>query len=382
MINISFAARFIHRIRAQTDYNVNIMNEHGIIIASCDEARVGTFHSTAFDMIKGNISSNELYEVTDNLCGVTSPGVNLLLRENLSPIGVLGVSGNPETVTPLAKIFKLSFVAFYDYEFLRSISPIEKSSGTGYFARLLLFDKPANITNIRAEAAKLRIIESIDRYPLLIKYTASQNIGNMYHQFVQEYHSSEIYSRGDILLELGKFLFLFKEIKQDSVGNYRNEISNCIGIIDKWFLDNIPGCKTNYICGTVQNSFLNYGKVYEDMMWLYRYPQKQDSKIYFLGNYLTEFMMNNFLTDAMSSWMDIYARLINDHLGRELFMETVGALVDSDMNLGVAARRLYLHKNTVALRVKKIRDILGLNPLSSMRDAIFIVALYTYIEKR
>ena len=48
MINEVFAKQFIRRIRSQTDYNINIMNEHGIIIASCNEERVGTFHATAF----------------------------------------------------------------------------------------------------------------------------------------------------------------------------------------------------------------------------------------------------------------------------------------------------------------------------------------------
>ena len=47
MINQAFAEQFIRRIRSQTDYNINIMNEHGIIIASCSEERVGTFHATA-----------------------------------------------------------------------------------------------------------------------------------------------------------------------------------------------------------------------------------------------------------------------------------------------------------------------------------------------
>ena len=32
MINQAFAEQFIRRIRSQTDYNINIMNEHGIII--------------------------------------------------------------------------------------------------------------------------------------------------------------------------------------------------------------------------------------------------------------------------------------------------------------------------------------------------------------
>ena len=32
MINQAFAEQFIRRIRSQTDYNINIMNEHGIIL--------------------------------------------------------------------------------------------------------------------------------------------------------------------------------------------------------------------------------------------------------------------------------------------------------------------------------------------------------------
>ena len=90
MINQAFAEQFIRRIRSQTDYNINIMNEHGIIIASCSEERVGTFHATAFRMITNNISINVTEDLTEDLPGVTSPGVNLLLRENPIPVGVIG----------------------------------------------------------------------------------------------------------------------------------------------------------------------------------------------------------------------------------------------------------------------------------------------------
>ena len=46
-------------------------------------------------------------------------GVNLLLRENLIPVGVIGVSGDPSTVMSLAKLIKLSFESLYDYELQR-----------------------------------------------------------------------------------------------------------------------------------------------------------------------------------------------------------------------------------------------------------------------
>ena len=69
MINQAFAEQFIRRIRSQTDYNINIMNEHGIIIASCSEERVGTFHATAFCMITNNISITVTEGLTEDIPG-------------------------------------------------------------------------------------------------------------------------------------------------------------------------------------------------------------------------------------------------------------------------------------------------------------------------
>lgn len=350
------------------------MNEHGIIIASCDEERVGTFHATAFYMIKNGVGVSTLDTVTDDL-----PGVNLL-RENLVPVGVIGVSGDPETVMPLAKLIKLSFETLYDYELQRGTIPADGGDAMSQLARLLFFDKPANLVRIRALAAELRIAETVNRYPLLIEYIGSESIEGTYQEFIARYPATEICAQGDLLFKMGNFILLFKQTNQSSVGNYRSEMFHCIDAIDRWFSAAAPGHKTRYICGTVQNSFQNYGKVYENMLWLYRYRQKQDAKVYFLGDFLTEYMMSNLSAEALSPFLDIYVRLIEDHMDPKIFRETVGALVATNMNLGAASELLYLHKNTVAIRVKKIRELLGLNPLTSIRDAIFITALYTYIE--
>ena len=150
MINQAFAEQFIRRIRSQTDYNINIMNEHGIIIASCSEERVGTFHATAFRMITNNISINVTEDLTEDLPGVTSPGVNLLLRENLIPVGVIGVSGDPSTVMSLAKLIKLSFESLYDYELQREFLPTASTGAMSHLARLLFVDRPVNIMRIRS----------------------------------------------------------------------------------------------------------------------------------------------------------------------------------------------------------------------------------------
>ena len=45
MFDVEIARKFIERLTAYTSYNVNIMNERGIIIASRNPERIGTFHN-------------------------------------------------------------------------------------------------------------------------------------------------------------------------------------------------------------------------------------------------------------------------------------------------------------------------------------------------
>ena len=161
----------------------------------------------------------------------------------------------------------------------------------------------------------------------------------------------------------GNLLLLFKQIDETTVATYRNQIRLCIEEIDAWFESQVPGQKSRYICGTVQNRFSYYGRIYEDIMWLYRYRQKKELKVYFLADYLTEYMMSQISTETMAPLLDIYVRLIREHMDESIFRETIGALIETSMNLSEAAELLYLHKNTVAARVKKIKELLGISPL-------------------
>lgn len=350
MINQAFAEQFIRRIRSQTDYNINIMNEHGIIIASCSEERVGTFHATAFRMITNNISINVTEDLTEDLPGVTSPGVNLLLRENLIPVGVIGVSGDPSTVMSLAKLIKLSFESLYDYELQREFLPTASTGAMSHLARLLFVDRPVNIMRIRSQAAELGITEHVNQaIPFLLIYVGCESSELVLSRFAEDYPNSPSHSPNDLLFCIGgNLLLLFKQIDETTVATYRNQIRLCIEEIDAWFESQVPGQKSRYICGTVQNRFSYYGRIYEDIMWLYRYRQKKELKVYFLADYLTEYMMSQISTETMAPLLDIYVRLIREHMDESIFRETIGALIETSMNLSEAAELLYLHKNTVA----------------------------------
>lgn len=62
MIDRLFAERLIDKLSQFTEYNINIMDEDGIIIASRLKERVGTFHEVAFQLMKGDEDSRGRYK--------------------------------------------------------------------------------------------------------------------------------------------------------------------------------------------------------------------------------------------------------------------------------------------------------------------------------
>lgn len=61
----------------------------------------------------------------------------------------------------------------------------------------------------------------------------------------------------------------------------------------------------------------------------------------------------------------------------QIDIEVILALVDSNMNTSRAARRMYVHRNTVDYHIVKIRNETGLNP-KEFRD---LAKLLTMIEE-
>ena len=61
MIRKDLASGFIERLVNHLDYNINIMDKNGIIIASRDKERVNIFHEAAYRIISQNEEIEKIY---------------------------------------------------------------------------------------------------------------------------------------------------------------------------------------------------------------------------------------------------------------------------------------------------------------------------------
>ena len=94
MLDRDFAEKFIDRVTRYTDYNVNIMDERGIIIASRDKARIGQYHEVAYRLVTG---TEEIVDTTGMSFPNVLPGINMVIATGGVREGVVGVTGRGAT---------------------------------------------------------------------------------------------------------------------------------------------------------------------------------------------------------------------------------------------------------------------------------------------
>ena len=114
MIRPEMAKKFIDQITEYTEYNINIMDESGVIIASRDEKRIGTYHEAADRIIRGK---EEIVVIEDDKIypGVL-PGINMAIMVNGRKEGVVGVTGDPGRIHEVAMVTRLAIEAMLKYE--------------------------------------------------------------------------------------------------------------------------------------------------------------------------------------------------------------------------------------------------------------------------
>lgn len=98
------AQSIVDNTMKQIPYNVNIMDENGYIIASGDKNRINTLHVGAVEAIK----RRKTLPMTDEVGSYGQPGINMPLIFDGKVVGVIGITGKPQTVTPLASLLKMT----------------------------------------------------------------------------------------------------------------------------------------------------------------------------------------------------------------------------------------------------------------------------------
>lgn len=120
------ALQIVREINSVLPQKINLMNKHGIIIASTDESRIGSYHEGAAKIVAENL--DELRIFRDDEYAGTRRGTNFLLRVQGEPIGVLGITGPYEEILSIARVIKkMTEILVNEQELLKQHARTESS---------------------------------------------------------------------------------------------------------------------------------------------------------------------------------------------------------------------------------------------------------------
>lgn len=116
MLLPALAEKIINEVRKLIGEDIIVVNIEGIIIASTDFKRVGTFHEGAFIALQKKKKLIITEEDQMKLTGVKA-GINFPIFFQNDVIGIIGITGDPSKVTPFGEIIRkmteLLLIGFY-----------------------------------------------------------------------------------------------------------------------------------------------------------------------------------------------------------------------------------------------------------------------------
>jgi carbohydrate diacid regulator len=380
MFDRNLAQRLINKISKQFGYNINVMDDKGIIIASVDSSRIGEFHQGAYDIIHEKIPLRAYKDVDEKIIGV-KPGIIMTTYYRNTIIGVVGVTGDPDVLMPFAKLVKLAFETMYEYE-LQKENAIRAKLQWDSFLDCLLYKEPRNIYRIKKLSDDAGFEEKYPRIPIIIKSEAPINPDKV----VNEIKNLPSCNKQDIISALEpKRVLVFKTFFGLSVSETKKYISLWADEISAAFskIEDINTEKTaapSFFAGTPQANFEYYNKSFQHAEWLENFLGNTAERVNFFVDYLMEYNASQLSKDMFDEIFNIYRNSIKKDTSKEMIVETVQAFLDSNMNLNDTAAKLFVHRNTVVFRLKKIKKLFGIEPVKNSRDTILLFYLLYYFK--
>jgi len=375
-LNSGTAAAFIRRLGEHLDYNINIMDRDGVIIASKDPSRIGTFHDAA-QRIVATGAAEERVEPSPFLPAGVKPGVNLPIVSKGEILGVVGVTGNPQEVASIAYAVKTSVESMIELEVWKDRT-IRRQDRKNILFNSLLYDDMVGPAAMETLAGKLGYTPNLPRCPLLLVPPGDSDLGDV----LNTVKKNSLHGKEDLSWTTPEgSILIFKTIRFGEAGFLEDFESQVTEYVASARVSCAGLCTLKAYAGGFQTDLGRYRGAFQQAFWLVgQFPDAQDAVV-FLYEHILEYLASRIPRAELVTALDSLIRLFPQDATANLRSSTE-ALVDSALNGKEAAARLGVHRNTFSARMEKISRLLGRDPRRDPRALDLLSLLARYLEMR
>lgn len=357
------ARQIVQRTMSIIQYSVNVMDEHGIIIASGEPSRVHQRHEGAVLAL----TENRIVEIdsatASQLKGV-KPGINLPISFQEQLIGVLGISGEPSEVRAYAELVKMAAELIIEQMSLLEQKQWDKRYREELVNQLILQD--IHSTSLNSMASYLGVNLQQPRVVMIIEL----------HQPDSEVLRSLIdyfeYSVRDHLVTFTHFneLVVLKPItlKQANWDPQQElaELQRFKGQIES----------AGFLRMIVGGYFADEGGIHRSYQTA-KATQAMAHRLKLKNKYVfyTDYQLPALLGGLADSWQaqelsKVWLKLLAED-NKGILQTTLRQYFEQNCDLSQTAASLYIHINTLRYRLQRIEEITSLK-ISDLQQAVWL----------
>ena len=360
MIRPSLANDIISKVRKLLDENLIIVDTNGMVIASTDKNREGTFHEGALISYKKRTKIIITKEDESNLVGVKA-GINLPIFFKEQIIGIIGITGDPNKVSPYGELLrKMTELLIKESYYSEQLEWESRTLEAFVFDWLKQKEWSSGFIN---QSKLLGIDISVNRQVIIGHYI--RNSDNFIPREVwNDVIKTFINDRKDVFVRWGNERFV---LLQSSKGtDSRASTLYFMQQLQKYFKE-----KYN------QNLSFGIGQTVSPLQLYQSFEQAERALTVAMRNHSFVFdedlRLEMCLQDIKKATrIELVNRTIAPIIEDNDLMETIKSFISNNQSFKDTADALHIHINTLHYRLKKIENETKLNP----RDFHDMMTLY------
>ncbi len=346
---------------------INIMDPSGIIIASTEPERIGSFHQGAREAALTGKVVNIYHNQLERYPGAKE-GCNMPLRLGGSIIGVVGIYGDPDQIRDVAHLLELYATKYYQLEAM--LRPRMAENAMRMQLLLNLLSPPS-----AAMSATYNLLERLNihfQYPI---------------------HTIVISAKGDTpLSQKGELLHQLL----DGLG-FQRKHCDVWGIVEERMVLLCSECSDRSIAslrmlnregyrvslGVPSENLLTIQTAYDQASVLvnaapgdFNDIAQLDTRCHYLIGHTAR---------QEQEFLDAMYRTLQETYGEsncQVMLESIEAYYDCQRSVTEAARQQFIHKNTLQYRIRRVLETLNLTALPAFSQEYLIRLLLKHSHRK
>jgi carbohydrate diacid regulator len=349
MLQPELAEKIVKEVQKLIAEEIIVVNTDGMIMASTNRGRIGTFHEGA--LITSHQKKKQIITEKDThqLKGVKS-GINLPIFFQHDVIGVIGITGDPKTVTPFGEIIRkmtelLISENYYGEQFDYHSRAIET-----FVLEWLQAKEPSSHLLERARALTINL--ELRRIAVIVELEQRE------HPLSRDVWSSILNSfsqnKNDVVTRSGNERIIVLIDCSDSVQprSIKNRLEHFLLFIKNSF--GISAYAGVGQCAAPSSLHHSYAQAERALKLASR-----NRGIIFDEELILEMITGELTSEIKAEYIQ---RTIAPLLREKDLLETLVELFKQNHSLKNTAQVLHIHINTLHYRLKKMEELTHLNP--------------------